>query len=307
MTFFFNKTRDRQERDLATNGALGSNAAALMLHPMSWSAIIAGTLTALVCQLVLNLLGLGIGLSTVDPNGGGAGAKALSIGAGLWIVITAIVTYAIGGYIAGRLAGKPLRSTAGYHGLVTWALTTVVVIVLLTSAVGSIVGGTLSAVTGAFGGAGHAVTSAVQTVAPQISAQVGGDPLSRITDQLKAKANQPDNLAARDDAIAAVKSAVSSDPAQRQQATDQAAQAVAKLTNVPVDQARTQVQGYEDQYDQLVATAKQKGTEAAEAAASAASKGALAASISLIVGALAAFFAGRFGAVRLQSLLAETA
>ena len=307
MTFFFNKARDRHERSLATSGAFGTDATALMLHPMSWSAIIAGTLTALVCQLVLNLLGLGIGLSTVDASGNGAGAKALSIGAGVWIVLTAIATYAIGGYVAGRLAGRPLRSTAGYHGLVTWALTTVVVIYMLTSAVGSIFGGTLSAVTGAFGGAGHGISSAVQAVAPQVSAQMGGDPLAKITDQLKAKANEPDNAAARDDAIAAVKSALSSDPAQRQQANEQAAQAIAKLTNVPVDQARTQVQGYETQYDQLVATAKQKGTEAADAAASAASKGALAASISLIIGALAAFFAGRFGAVRLQTLLAEAA
>ena len=188
MTFFFNKANDRQERSLATSGAFGTEAAALMMHPMSWSAIIAGSLTALVCQLVLNLLGLGIGLSTVDAGNGGAGAKALSIGAGIWIVVTAIATYAIGGYVAGRLAGRPLRSTAGYHGLVTWALTTVVVIVLLTSAVGSIVGGTLSAVTGAFGGAGHAVSSAVRTVAPQVSDQVsarmGGDPLAKITDQL---------------------------------------------------------------------------------------------------------------------------
>lgn len=292
---------------MAANGTFGADATALMLHPMSWSAIIAGTLTALVCQFVFNLLGLGIGLSTVDANGSGASAKAFSMGAGLWIVLSAIATYAIGGYIAGRLSGKPLRSTAGYHGLVTWALTTVLVIFLLTSAAGSIIGGTLSAVTGAFGSAGHSVSSAVQAVAPQVSAQMGGDQLAKITDQLKAKANTPENAAARDDAIAAVKSALSSDPDQRQQANDQAAQAIAKLTNVPVDQARTQIQGYEDQYDQLVATAKQKGTDAANAAASAASKGALAASISLIVGALAAFFAGRFGAVRLQSLLTETA
>ena len=277
-----------------------------MLHPMSWSAIIAGTLTALVSQLVLNLLGIGIGLSTVDATGGGASAKAFSIGAGLWIVVTAIATYAVGGYVAGRLAGKPLRSTAGYHGLVTWALSTVVVIVLLTSAVGSIVGGTLSTVAGTLGGAGHGAANALQAIAPQISAQIGGDPLTKITDQLKAKANEPQNSAARDDAMAAIKSALSSDPDQRQQANEQAAQALAKLTNEPIDKARNDVQGYETQYDQMITTAKQKGIEAANAAASATSKGALAASISLIVGALAAFFAGRFGAVRLQSLIAET-
>ena len=114
---------------------------------------------------------------------------------------------------------------------------------------------------------------------------MGGDQLAKITDQLKAKANTPENAAARDDAIAAVKSALSSDPDQRQQANDQAARGDRQADQRPgIDQARTQIQGYEDQYDQLVATAKQKGTDAANAAASAASKGALAASISLIVG-----------------------
>ena len=300
MTFFFNKARDHHERGLATD-----RAAILARQPMSWGAIFAGALTALVCQLVLNLLGLGIGLSSVNPGGDGTGAEAFSIGAGIWILGTAIATYAIGGYVAGRLAGEPLRSRAGYHGLVTWALTTTIVILLLTSAVGSILGGTLSAASNAFGGAGHALTSAAQAVAPQVSAEIGGDPLAKITEQLKAQAGKPENAAAANDAIAAVKTALSSDADHREQATEQAAQALAKVTGEPVDQARTQVQGYEAQYQRLAAEAKQKATAVAGTVATAASRGALAASLALIVGALAAFFAARFSAVRLQDSLAS--
>ncbi len=299
MTFFFNKARTSHERALGVDGA-----SVPARHPMSWGAIIAGALTALVCQLVLNLLGLGIGLSSVNPAGGGAGPEAFSIGAGIWIVLTAIATYAIGGYVAGSLAGEVLRSRAGYHGLVTWALTTTIVVVLLTSAIGSILGGTLSAASNAFGGAGHALTSAAQAVAPQVAAQVGGDPLAKITDQLKAQAGKPENAAAANDAVASIKAALSSDPGHRQQATEQAAQALAKVTGEPVDQARTQVAGYEAQYQQLASEAKQQATAVAGEVATATSRGALAASLSLILGALAAFFAARFSAVRLQDSLA---
>lgn len=295
MTFFFNKARDSHERSLAAEH--------LARQPISWSAIIAGALTALVCQLVLNLLGLGIGLSSVSPGGGGAGAEAFSIGAGIWIVLTAIATYAIGGYMTGRLAGEPLRSRAGYHGLVSWALTTTVVILLLTSAVGSILGGTLSAASSAFGGAGHALTSAAQAMAPQVSAQIGGDPLAEITDQIRVQAGKPENAAAANDAIAAVRTALSSDPDHRQQANEQAAQALAKVTGASVDQARAQVEGFEANYQQLVAEAKQKATAVADTVTKTASRGALAASLSLIVGALAAFFAARLSAVRLQDAL----
>ena len=34
---------------------------------ISWSAVFAGVLVAIVSQMLLTLLGLGIGLSTVDP------------------------------------------------------------------------------------------------------------------------------------------------------------------------------------------------------------------------------------------------
>ncbi|MCK8494731.1 hypothetical protein M0L20_22875 [Spirosoma sp. RP8] len=34
---------------------------------ISWSAVFAGVLVAIVSQLLLSLLGLGIGLSTIDP------------------------------------------------------------------------------------------------------------------------------------------------------------------------------------------------------------------------------------------------
>ena len=262
---------------------------------MSWTAVIAGSLTGLVAQMVLGLLGLGVGLAAAP------GVKSFSVGAGIWFVISAIAAYAIGGFIAARVSGGIARSAAGYQGLVTWALTTVVALFMLTSAVGAILGGTLGAVTSAFGGAGSAVSSVVKNVAPAVTGS--NDPMSSIVDQLKSASNDPGNAAAGADAMAAVKSAMSSNPAQRAQANAQAAQSLAKARGIPVEQAQHQIEGYEQQYDQLKQQASAKATEVADETASSVSGAALSASIALILGAIAAFFFGRLGTIGLAPRL----
>ncbi|TXN65639.1 PhnA-like protein, partial [Methylobacterium sp. WL6] len=90
---------------------------------------------------------------------------------------------------------------------------------------------------------------------------------------------------------------LSGDPAQKAQAENRAADALAKAQGIPTDQAKTQIQDYEKQYDAAVADAKQKAKVAAEAARSAATQGAFYGALALILGALAGFLGGRFGAV----------
>ena len=95
--------------------------------------------------------------------------------------------------------------------------------------------------------------------------------------------------------MAAIKALFTGDASQKQQAEARAADALAKAQNIPVDQARQQIQDYETQYDQAVATAKQKAEAAAVTAKSAATQGAFYAALALILGALAAFLGGRLG------------
>ena len=100
------------------------DARTIMINQISWGAVLAGVVLTLAIQLILNLLGIGIGAATLDP-GQGAGANpeasTLGIGAGIWFVVAGIVASFVGGYAAGRLGGKPKESTAGWHGLTTWA------------------------------------------------------------------------------------------------------------------------------------------------------------------------------------------
>ena len=106
-----------------------------------------------------------------------------------------------------------------------------------------------------------------------------------------------DPAALRDAAVTAVRAALTGDQAQAQQARERAAQAIARAQNIPVEEARSQVAGYEQQYRQAVDQARQQAAEAADAAARVVSRGALFGFFALALGALAAWFGGRAGAV----------
>jgi hypothetical protein len=111
-----------------------------------------------------------------------------------------------------------------------------------------------------------------------------------------------DPQAAKDAAVAAIRALFTGDPAQKAQAENRAADALAKAQGIPADQAKAQIQDYRKQYEEAVATAKQKAEAAAVAAKSAATQGAFYGALALILGALAGFFGGRLGAPTLATL-----
>ena len=248
------------------------------------------------------MIGLGIGVSTLERTASVADnptVKSLSIGAGIWFVLSGVIAAFAGGYAAGRLAGKPKESTAGWHGLVAWALTTLVIFYLLTSTIGSLVGGGYNTLTSALGSVSQTVgataQTAVQAAAPSVS-QIS-DPFSAIETQVRGATGGNDPAALRDAAVSAIRAAFTGDQAQAQEARNRAAQALARAQNISEDQARTQVQQYEEQYRQAVDQAKQKATQAAASAAKAVTRAALFGSLAFLVGALAGWFGGRTGTV----------
>jgi hypothetical protein len=120
---------------------------------VSWPAIAAGAVVSCALTIVLIAFGTGLGLSVVSPwSGAGVSATTFKIGTGLYLVVIAMLSSSIGGYIAGRLRSRWVgvhsdevyfRDTA--HGFVAWAFASVLGAVLLASPVGSVVGGTGSA------------------------------------------------------------------------------------------------------------------------------------------------------------------
>src|SRR3981081_588145 len=267
----------------------------IMLNQVSWGAVFAGATIALVVQIILNMVGISVGLSTSDIAAGDApSAGSLSVGAGIWWVVSGMVAAAIGGYIAGRLSGKASQSTTAYHGLIAWAVSTLTVVYLLSSAASGLIGGTVSTASSALGGAGKAiggaVQSAVQTAAPSLNNM--SDPMAAIENKVRSASGGQDPGALRDAAATAVRGALSGEPAQQAAATDKAADALAKAQNIPPDQAKAQVEQYQQQYKETVGQAKEQAKQVADTTAKTVSRGALFGALALLLGALAGFFGG---------------
>ena len=109
---------------------------------VSWGAVIAGMVIAVVVQLVLSLLGTGVGLSTVNPmDYSTPEASTLGAGAGIWWVVSSIVALFVGGWVAGHLSSSTEKTSSLLHGLLTWGLATLVTVYLLASLVGSVLRG----------------------------------------------------------------------------------------------------------------------------------------------------------------------
>jgi hypothetical protein len=272
----------------------------IMLNQVAWGALFAGAALALVTQIILNMIGFGIGLSTIDiAQGDTPSAGTISMGAGIWFVLSGILAAGFGGYIAGRLSGKASESTAAYHGLISWAISTLAVVYLLSAAASGLVGGALSTASSALGGAGKvlggSVQTAVQTAAPSLNNV--SDPMSAIENKVRGASGGQDPTALREAAATAVRAALSGDPSQQAAANDKAADALAKAQNISQDEAKAQVSQYQQQYKETLAKTKEQAKQAADTAAKRASQGALFGALALLLGALAAFFAGRASAV----------
>ncbi|NJC25696.1 TIGR04086 family membrane protein [Neolewinella antarctica] len=126
-----------------------------------WGAILAGALVALVVTVALNLLGLGIGFASINPTTEANPFSGIGIGAIIWYVVASLIALYAGGFVAGKMSGFPKASNAGLHGLLSWALFTLVSLYLFTTAVGRVVSGVGSAISSVTSGVTNAVGAAV--------------------------------------------------------------------------------------------------------------------------------------------------
>ena len=129
---------------------------------VSWGAIIAGVLIALASMLVMSLIGLAFGLGVLTPDLQGSTYAAFGTGAGIWYVISKLVSLFIGGFAAARLSANLDPGRALLHGAAVWALAALGSLWLAASTVGYIASGAA----GALGGTAGAVGNLVQAVVP---------------------------------------------------------------------------------------------------------------------------------------------
>ncbi len=297
---------DRREEHgvvYADRGAWGPAA----IKRISWGAIFAGAVIALVTQLALNLLGASIGFGAIDPATEANPFSGLGTGTGIWLAVSTIIALLLGGFVASRLAGMPDRLDGILHGVVTWGLVTIVTLYLMTSAVGRV----LNVATGIVGQGIQLAGQGIQAVAPgaldevQQQLQQEGISVEELTDDLIDQLSQavtPGAEAEVDDselrqAIEQL-SEPGSDAADRQAVVD----LLVARTDMSEAEAQQTVQEYEQQFQQTRQQAQQvsqqvqqQAVQIGDTAAEVMSRAALWAFIAMVVGVIAAAIGGALG------------
>lgn len=136
------------------------------LRHVDWPAIFAGAFLATALTIVLLSFGAAFGLSMASPmSGEGVSLRWITIAGGIWMIWTAVSSFAAGGYLTGRLRRRlgdanadEIEARDGAHGVVVWA-------------VGAVFGGFLavSGVTGTLSAVGSGAASALEVADTQLA------------------------------------------------------------------------------------------------------------------------------------------
>lgn len=254
---------------------------------VSWGAILAGAAAAAALSFILLILGAGLGLSSVSPYQ--YNDKPLATASIAWIAFMQLAASGIGGYMAGRLRVKwaavhgdevYFRDTA--HGLLTWAVATLVTVAVLAS-------GARAALSGAIDTAAAAapVAAAVGATAASGSSS-GGRANTYFADMVL---RSPDGEVATESQRSEINRILLTDLASGKisgEDRNYLAQIIAKRTGVSQADAEQRVDLIYAQATQAANDAKAKATAAAEQARQAAARSALWMFVALLLGAFVA-------------------
>lgn len=114
--------------------------------PVSWGAVIAGAVVAAALAFVLHSFAaaMGLAVSSTAPTWRDA-SIALWVLSGVYLILVAFVSYAVGGYIAGWLRNPSSTASAdevefrnGIHGVLVWGLATLLTALLILGTAGAL-------------------------------------------------------------------------------------------------------------------------------------------------------------------------
>jgi hypothetical protein len=285
---------------------------------VSWGAVIAGAVGAAALSLVLFLLGTGLGLAVVSPwaseriSGTTAGVSTI-----VWVTVVQLLASVLGGYLAGRLRTRWVtvhtnevffRDTA--HGFLAWAVATLLMATLLSSAIGTAIsttvkaGGEAAKSAVALAGAGAGAAGAAATA----DDKGGNNPVGYFVDSLF----RPSDTASANPAAATAPNTAQSAPDRSTEVTRifanalesgelsesdrrYLAQLVAANTGMTPADAEQRVTDTFTRLKQNLEQAKAKAQQAADDARKASAALALWLVVSLFVGAFVASLAATFG------------
>lgn len=133
---------------------------------ISLRAVLAGTIVALAMQALLSLLGLGLDFISFRVNNAVIGNMALV--SMIWLIATSAISMFVGGWIAGRVSNSNLQWVGSLHGIVTWALATLITFVFIMPTAEILVGGAAALTAHAMMSAGEVnVSGGIAHITPE--------------------------------------------------------------------------------------------------------------------------------------------
>lgn len=216
---------------------------------MSWGAVFAGMVVAVVIQILLSLLGLGIGFTSFSPTTAENPLAGFGMGTMIWSILTMIISLFAGGWVAGWISSSANKTDRMIHGLITWSVFSIFSLYLVTTSVGSIIGGAGSVLGKGLSSAGglieKAAPGASELLGDNISNNMGIDKSD--LENLKQEAMtilrqtgksdlQPENLKAKTENVAEDAKQKGAEAAENPATADQNAQSlINKLTDMKED------------------------------------------------------------------------
>ncbi|HEY0008312.1 MAG TPA: hypothetical protein VGB55_06290 [Tepidisphaeraceae bacterium] len=104
------------------------------LDLVRWPAVLAGLFGTLAILAVLTVLGSTIGLANADRN---SEAENFGLGAGIWGIVSVLISFAFGGWLAARTAAVHGTRNAFLQGAVVWMVTIALLVYLIFGALGA--------------------------------------------------------------------------------------------------------------------------------------------------------------------------
>lgn len=281
---------------------------------VSWGAIFAGAVAAASLALIMLMLGAGLGLTSISPWGNhGVSAETVGIATIAWLTFTQIVASGMGGYLAGRLRTKRVdvhtdeiyfRDTA--HGFLTWAVASLISAMLLTTTVGSILGGSAKVVGSIAGGATTAASVAGASGMDRSSFTLSGSPMEYFIHSMFRTGNttstdgsqpapQQDISAGQLGEVTGIFANSISSGSLPQEDLQYVSKLIAQHTGISQQEAEQRVQTSYEKVQMKLKEAKVKAQQAADTARKTTSYVMLWTFISLLIGAFIASLSATFG------------
>lgn len=274
---------------------------------VDWAAILAGGVFALAISLLLISFGTSLGLSLTSPHRGeGVSSAWVAIAAGIWFAWVMVTGFGAGGYLCGRMRRQVGDAPAdevevrdGVHGLMVWAVGALVSAMLAATSTGGILNASAATV-------GTATTAAEKTASSDYFANLllrggvqdspsgkSGDGTAPASTALTLASNvaagEVSQSVQQEIAVILARSATTGDMAERDR--NYLVQLVAANSALDEEAARTRIDAVNAELDE----ARTEALEAVEKARVAGVVFGFIAAATLLIGAVAAFFAASAG------------